>query len=324
MKFCKFLLEDINFEPTAVQPCCDVHALGVPGFPFHGGPLDIRSYRRHINDTFWDLQKHTDTCSGCPHLRNAEISFDDEAARDVGKFVKLRSVSFNQHRFYCNCRCVYCSLWGKKDKGEVYPVLPAVQSLVDSGILHDTCFFSWGGGEPSILKEFDETCAWIQNKNYAQYVHTNGLRYSSAIAGLLKAGKGRLNISLDSGSREKYREVKGVDAWDKVISNLERYASVAAYADMIDLKYIIFNATNNRADIDAFLNICKSISINTVQYSLDFREVNAASVTQKTLTDAVFFQQRASELGLSAVPFFIDAPYLEKMDAIRKLLYGCG
>ncbi len=318
MKFCRFLFEAINFEPTAIQPCCDVHLIGVPKFTFGGGPLDVDAYRSHINDTFWALQEHSDTCANCPHLIDAEITFDDENSNNVGKYVKLRTVSFNQHRYYCNCRCVYCDLWSKKEQAPVYSVLQSVKSLMASGILDKHCYFSWGGGEPSILKEFDEVCSYISDSNYTQYVHTNALRHSPQINRLLRAGKGLINISLDSASREKYKEVKGVDGWDKVIKTIKSYAATAP--DQIELKYIIFEATNQLTEIAAFFELCNSLSIKRVQYSLDFREVNAEKVSQNTLMAAAFFKHHASMSGCAAIPFCIDAPYREKITQLEASL----
>ena len=55
MKFCLNLCNDINFEPDAVQPCCNVHAIAVPRFPFTGGRLDMAAYARPVSYTHLTL-----------------------------------------------------------------------------------------------------------------------------------------------------------------------------------------------------------------------------------------------------------------------------
>lgn len=69
--------------------------------------------------------------------------------------------------------------------------------------------FSWGGGEPSILKGFEEASLWVTERRYWQNVHTNALRFSPAIAFLPQAQRGEINISLDSGTAETSQKVKG-------------------------------------------------------------------------------------------------------------------
>ena len=320
MKFCSYLLRDINFEPACIQPCCDVHGIGVPQFPFTGGELDIEAYKRHITNVFWSLQEHPEYCTGCPELREASVSFETENDKDVGKFMQIRTVSFNQHRFFCNCRCVYCSLWSTRQKEPVYPVLPAVKTLAASGILHKEAFFSWGGGEPTILAEFDEACSWIHKQGYFQNIHTSALRYSASVAAILARRSGKINISLDAGSPETYAKVKGVKGWGKVTNTLRQYMEAAATPNQIDLKYIIFEANNQLTEIAAFLKLCQRLSLKYVQYSLDFREVNQQSLSKKTLIAAAFFRKHAQELGMTATPFFIDAPLLKAISDLEKSL----
>lgn len=320
MKFCNYLLRDINFEPTSIQPCCDVRSVGVPQFPFTGGALDVEAYKRHISNVFWSLQEHTEYCEGCPELIDADISFETEKDKNIGRFMRIQTVSFNQHRFYCNCRCVYCSLWNKQNKGPVYPVLHAVKSLVESGILDEQCYFSWGGGEPTILAEFDEVCAWVHSQGYFQNVHTSALRYSESVAAILAARAGTINISLDAASPATYAKIKGVKGWDKVLATLLRYLEAAITPQQIDLKYIIFEANNQLSEIAAFLDLSHKLGLESIQYSLDFREINKQTISQKTLLAAAFFRKRAQELGMETSPFFIDAPLLQKIEALEQSL----
>lgn len=80
MKFCLNLCNDINFEPDAVQPCCNVHAIAVPRFPFTGGRLDMAAYARHIQNVVEQLQKGGAVCRGCPECIEINAP-QDSAAR---------------------------------------------------------------------------------------------------------------------------------------------------------------------------------------------------------------------------------------------------
>ena len=62
MRICFKLFNDINFEPDAVQPCCNVHWIHVPRFPFSGGKLDMHAYAQHISRVVEALQGNEPLC----------------------------------------------------------------------------------------------------------------------------------------------------------------------------------------------------------------------------------------------------------------------
>lgn len=307
MKLCPMLFSDINLEPASLQPCCDVHGCEVPAFPFSGGRVDMRAYTAHIADSIRRLQEEgSPLCRGCPSL--AEIP--DPGSLNLK--IEFRSVSINPHRYLCNCKCVYCELW-KHPKPLSYPILPVLKSLAEQHALAPDCFFSWGGGEPSILKDFEAASLWATENRYWQNVHTNALRFSPAIAFLLREQRGSVNISLDSGSAETYQRVKGVDGFAQVTKSLARYAAAAADPKSITLKYIVFEANNTVPEITRFFELCGQLAIRKVQLSLDLREVNGKGPSQKTLLAAAFFASRAEALGLECEPFLIPPRLLEEI-----------
>ena len=317
MNFCHNLCRDINFEPTSVQPCCDVHGIEVPTFHFQGGRLDMAAYARHIESVFSRLQTDGDKlCRGCPQLE----TFPNTQRLDVRML--FRTVSINMHRHFCNCHCVYCNLW-QKHTNDGYLILPALQSLDEQKALHPQCAFSWGGGEPSILPDFEETSQWIMEQpQWTQYVHTSGLKFSPAIATLLRDGRGAIDVSLDSASPAVYQKVKGLDGFGKVCDNLAHYAQNANNPTLIQLKYIIFELNNNLQEIEKFLLLCANLGVICVQYSLNFLELNSAGPAVKTLLGAAFFSHRAPQLGLQASPFFIPPTWQAKIDALRQEHFG--
>lgn len=313
MKLCPMLLNDINLEPASLQPCCDVHGCEVPAFPFSGGKVDMQAYAAHIANCLRRLQEKDDRlCRGCPSLRE----IPDAQVPDLK--IEFKTVSINAHRYLCNCKCVYCELWKHRERGLGYPVLPVLKSLASQQALAANCFFSWGGGEPSILKDFEEASLWVTRRGFWQNVHTNALRFSPAIAFLLQERRGEINISLDSGTAETYQKIKGIDGFAAVTGSLGRYAEAAGDSQAISLKYIIFETNNSIPEITRFFDLCVQFGIKRVQFSLDFREVNGSGPSEKTLLAAAFFASRAAALGLSCTPFFITPKYLEKIAALQK------
>lgn len=127
------------------------------------------------------------------------------------------------------------------------------------------------------------------------------MRFSPAIAHLLRERRGEINISLDSGSPEIYQKVKGVDGFSTVWKNLGQYVAEAHDIQQITIKYIIFEANNSIPEI-----------------TNDFREVNGKGPSEKTLVAAAFFRSRAAELRLECSPFFLPPKYLKAINALQK------
>lgn len=310
MNFCPFLIKDINFLPDAVQPCCNIRSLGaVPRFPFSGGAVDMPAYSEHIRRTMVLLQKNSGMCAGCPELRKID-------RESLELRILFHTVSINMHTV-CNCRCIYCNFWKNKKPPASYSILPVLKSLQNSNVLHPQCFFSWGGGESTVLKEFDETCDWLSHHTgFYQYVHTNALRYAHGLSAILEKEAGGVNISLDSGSAEVYKNVKGRDAFATVTENIKKYLYAAKNKNSVDIKYIIFAANNNTQEIEKFFALCREIGIKSVQFSFNFSEVNKKELDAETVKCAVLFIKRASELDMLCSPFFVDSRILRILASV--------
>lgn len=306
MKICSKIFREINLEPAHISPCCNIRGLRVPAFPYSGGLIDMEVYAAFLQKTADELQTDSDLCRGCPDLQTVD--------RPQECSINFRAVSINMHRFFCNCKCVYCSLWHDRKKSAPYDPLPGLKSLKDQNALASNCVISWGGGEPSILPTFDASCDWALDNGYWQYIHTNALRFSPAIARAIRKKRAAINVSMDSSSAPIYKRVKGLDGFQKVTDNLKKYAEYGPKA--ITLKYIVFDESNSPAEISGFLRLCKGLDIGQAQFSLDFRETTAGKVSEKTLAASAFLVKQAEALGINCVPSFIDRPWLDRINAL--------
>lgn len=315
MKFCPKLVSEINFEPDAVLPCCNIHRKTVPHFPYGGGAVDLEAYGRHVADNAV-LLRQGKVCAGCEEL------LDVADGPDPAFSGPLKAVSINHYRFVCNCRCVYCTCW-KGLRPPEYSIMPALRSLTASGVTapRDTVFV-WGGGEPSILREFEEACAYLCAQGYIQRVHTNAIRYSPSLEMLLKEGRGQVNSSIDAGSAAVFRKIKGVDRWNNVLETLRRYREAAVIPPQLSVKFIIFEANNAMAEIAKFFAVCEDVGINHVIWSFDFREVNAGKVSEKTLLAAAYFSHLGKMANMILEPFFVTGEHLASVAALECEHFG--
>ena len=98
---------------------------------------------------------------------------------------------------------------------------------------------------------------------------TNGSIYREKFTEYLKTGRvQKVQASIDAGTRETYHKVKGLDAFDKVRENLQKYG--LRNLDSFILKYIFLEGLNdNKADVDGFIDFCKDVGCNKITISSD-------------------------------------------------------
>jgi radical SAM protein with 4Fe4S-binding SPASM domain len=126
----------------------------------------------------------------------------------------------------CNSLCETCiltfgGLEPQKDLGwsefrrivDQFPVLDRV-------LLH-------GIGEPLLNRELPRMISHLKSRGAAVLFNSNAITLSPKIGrALIDAGLDELRVSLDASSRETYARIRGVDAFDRVVENLERLAAL--------------------------------------------------------------------------------------------------
>ena len=168
----------------------------------------------------------------------------------------------------------------------------------------DDASISWGGGEPTILEEFDELMTLISERSLDNFVNTNGLRFSRVLATALK-GNTHLQLSLDSGTEETYEKVKGCDKFRQVVGNLQRYAE--ANARNISLKSHVARDNCARLDILGFLSIVKILGIPSIVISPEAGEVREKRISEQSVDSAALLWREAAAHGISVTA--IDTMY---------------
>lgn len=120
----------------------------------------------------------------------------------------------------CNLNCIYCTPLKRKDflsHGEVLryeEIAKLTEIFVRSGIKK----IRLTGGEPLIKKNIADLVKMLKEIKGLREVSltTNGVMLAEYIKDLKKAGLDRLNISLDTLQRDKFKEITGLDCLDKV------------------------------------------------------------------------------------------------------------
>ena len=202
-----------------------------------------------------------DICKNCIYLEEKE--YDDEDY--------IASINFNEG-MTCNLKCVYCTMThGEISDAKPYDSYPIIKQLADNNYLRKGGFISVAGGEPTLGKNFDKMIdLFIEHEIQPIRVLTNGLIFSRAIERGLGMKYVNIMISVDSGSPEMYKWIKGVDAYDRVWENIRKYHESQNDPNYVKTKYIIIPTINdNKEEIIKFFVQNQKIGIGCVAFDIE-------------------------------------------------------
>ena len=264
---CIHLEHGITFFSNSVQICC------ISSHPGGGNIMQIPNYRGELID--WDKifenRKQMrdgikngivpEKCTGCYYLKEQEWNSEnyiDEVL--IGHFT------------HCNCNCIYC--YTEKDKkffnnNKTYNIYPVIKDMIEKGVLSKNATVTFGGGEPTILHEFEELVYLLLDYDvYNIRIHSDGIKYSPAIEKGLKLGKITLITSIDSGSKETYEKIKQVPCYDKVWQNMTKYAKTKN--GLIRTKYVLIPGINDSlSEVRNFLKKTHESGIRNIAFDIE-------------------------------------------------------
>ncbi|CAK7027906.1 MAG: hypothetical protein DELT_02654 [Desulfovibrio sp.] len=258
-RYCEKLFTELYFFGTplsgerTISPCCSEVSIDYPVFLCNEIFFDIHAYKKFIESVLFELQTETTLCRECPDL----VYCDNDPTKYRHKF-SITHFQFSTNIGYCNCRCTYCAQDLSMRGSTGYPAMPLLNNLLKENILAKDCRMSWGGGEPTFAPDFSEVCAELRKNGTYQEFFTNSTLFSQEIALTLRENKGLVLTSLDAGTRETYRKVKGIDAFSAVVRNLRAYAN--ENPDALILKYLVTDENADRDEMDAFFDLCEEIT----------------------------------------------------------------
>lgn len=147
----------------------------------------------------------------------------------------------------CNFRCVYC--YGRPDAYPLAdPVLPDehLHRLLEAfaGLGVEKVRFT--GGEPLTrpnVSEIVRATAGIEGISRLA-VTTNGFMLTRLLPDLVDAGLNGLNISLDSLKREKFRQITGVDGFERVRAGIREAIKCGAFP-LVKINMVVIRGLND-------------------------------------------------------------------------------
>lgn len=300
-KSCHLLEHGIYFYYDSIQVCCFL--TGKLGKPFYlkkdykGEKIDwdaICSQLREIRDK----NKNGIVDPHCENCFNYNEDFYDEE--------EYFSNFYISHWTKCNCNCNYCyTAYDKHYYNTLneYKMMPILQEMIERKLLRFSGYLAYGGGEPALLDEFDDiTELFLYNNVRSIVTNTSGIKPVKSILEGIPTGRLDVTVSVDSSSRKMYKEIKDIDAYDRVIETLKLYAAAQTEnKSLVRSKYIIIPGINdNKKEIDKWLE--KSVEIGLHQVVIDLEGkwyIPRKNNVPKEIADLIaFVEKRTKELNL--------------------------
>jgi len=214
----------------------------------------------------------------------------------------------------CNLKCIYCGYaqFRHKNKkmsvsiteGKRYDLLKCLQYIENNYIAEDVSI-TYAAGEIGVQKMHNEEILAIWNRNsWKGTIVTNATVFLSGIATLLEKKLIHLLTSLDSGTSETFKKIKGANLLDRVIENLTKYAEIGGGS--LEIKYIVLEGINdNQNEIDQFINIVERLSNKHHNVFLSFsrdRRGGHLALTECELAAFKYIIEASKKKGLKCQP----------------------
>ena len=305
---CEYIEHGMNIDyDENVKLCCfNTHEGG-------GRQILIKDYKGqkiNWNKFFKEKRKMRDRarrgqiperCKGCFFLKEREWDSEDY----------LSWIVFN-HWTQCNSKCIYCFTNGNNDyynTKECFDMLPQIQDLAKRKKLRGGGEIGFGGGEPTILHEFEPLVNVLLDNGCDNIrVHSSGIKYSKAIERGVREGKLIVVISVDSSTKETYEKIKRVPAFDAVWKNIRAYAAAQGEDKYkAKTKYIIVPTVNdNMEEYKRWIDMSFEAGVRSIIIDIEggWYHNNRHNIPEHIYEMIDFGQSYAESLGMKNIELY--------------------
>lgn len=297
---CEWLHQGLAFSPRGLHVCCVCHHGDrgwLPISDFSGGKIPVQriqaaraAYLEAINTG------RSEACEGCGLLEKRIWS-------PAPYLVQVVNLS---HFTRCNLNCRYCYLqlekrgtdWWNDPEGLAAGYRPLAlydtfRAMMEDGLLAPDGVINWGGGEPTLLAEFEPLLNFLVSAGRWNHVATNGVRYSAALAAGLADGHVGMVCSVDAGTASTFKALKGHDGFDQVWTHLKAYAATGGN---VQAKYIVIGLNSNSEDARGFVRRSAEAGVRGLICDLDAFDPLVTPAIRQTI------QTIRHEAGLQGLP----------------------
>ena len=283
----------LNFEGSVdkdrcIALCCEKHIPNNPAVGFAGTAGETMERFLDLRESVAaECRGNTENprygCRQCAYLRKADWYFES----------RICYVNLSMYPAPCQSKCIYCCEAENLNRRFSPEVQDAYEKLFDfleyadkRGMIDPEATWQVSSGEITLHPYKDRIMELVRDR-YAVF-YTNAFLFDEAIAQKLHGDPcSSINLSIDAGTPETWRKIKGFDNFETVLSNLHRYRRDSARPGQIILKYIILPDVNDRPeDLSAVVEIAKR---------LDVRHLTIARDTEKRYSSSSKYRSKLVE-----------------------------
>ncbi len=317
---CYDLHNSVFLAPNEIRTCCkrffkdnilkgDVVAIKAnPEEKFNYSVSDIREAKEGIHKALNSANGY-EPCNGCPHLE-----FKEWEGSPIEKGIDYLSLEYHS---VCNMRCSYCCDTYFGGEQASYSVIKLINEFIEKGLLTNTNYLVWGGGEPTLDRNFNEILDSILAMNIGPKIRmiSNSTNYSEKIKKGIDEDKVFLVTSIDAGTDEVFRKIRGLNGLERVLFNLKKYSKDKP--QNIIIKYIIKDDNSNFDELDKFVEqiIDKGLTSCNFQLSCDFKEEDC---NPKILSSIIYLHNKLRNAKVRFI--FMDDLIIQRMPKVNEKL----
>jgi len=299
---CKDLQGSLYLAPSQIRTCCqrffvdgkqqgDVVLLEIE----KGDEVSIEGIFKAKKDLIKKINdKERTPCYKCPYLQK----------KNWGAIptLQINHLSLEYHSI-CNLKCTYCSeeyFGGKKVK---YDLIQLIKELINNKILEGCNSIVWGGGEPTLDSEFNNVLQVIIEDLKPSYIRffTNSVKYSETIQELLDQDRIYITTSIDAGSEQTYKKIRGFNRISRVFENLKKYSS--NNPKKVTIKYIFTEGNYSINEVSEFISRVQENDLTKCNFQISF-DFTIEYISTEIMLAIIKMYADLLELGAASV--FLD------------------
>jgi MoaA/NifB/PqqE/SkfB family radical SAM enzyme len=162
----------------------------------------------------------------------------------------------------CQLKCRFCNAHkyvGKTSIVSDQQLVDLHKFLIDFGI---KAFCEGGGGSPTLRKNLAEIFWLIKKYNRQSSIATNALGFNDKLIDAMANCCRWVGISVDSSNKETYKNIRGVDSFDKTIGNMKLLVKkVKEIKSKCDVSYKFLITPWNYKEIYDACKLAKEIGV---------------------------------------------------------------
>ena len=218
----------------------------------------------------------------------------------------------------CQFKCAYCDpYYNIHDVENTYKAFAKYYNeLKAQSLLSNDFAFSIALGEITVNPLENKILDFVientrETPNASQVISNCGV-YSEKVAMILRNG-GILTVSVDAGTRDSFKKIRGVDFYEQVLENIKKYISDGE----VWIKYIFMRDGYNSSieDIDGFMDFIALNRPALVMVSYDFNVITQDAKSKDIISEHILnhMAELVHKLQVIQQPYVYQGEFVSSM-----------